>query len=141
MNEMRKRGVDVEINLTSNNLILGVKGDRDPLPVYRKHGVPVTLSTDDEGVNRSLLTAEFERAVLTYNLTYADLKEMVRNSIEYSFAPGASYWKDRKYGTIGTACSAGKQTKGCHDYLDKNEKARLGVDLEERFAAFERTSN
>jgi adenosine deaminase len=141
LREMRDRHVDVEINLTSNDMILGVKGDEHPLPVYRKYGVPVTLSTDDEGVSRSQLTDEFERAVLTYNLTYADLKEMVRNSIEYSFAPGASYWKDRKYGTIAAACASGKQTVGCRGYLEKNEKARIEADLEERFAAFERGSN
>ena len=141
LREMRDRHVDVEINLTSNDLILGVKGDEHPLPVYRRYGVPVTLSTDDEGVSRSQLTEEFERAVLTYNLTYADLKEMVRNSIEYSFAPGASYWKDRKYGTIVAACALAKKTSGCRDYLEKNEKARLEADLEERFAVFERSSN
>jgi len=33
------------------------------------------------------LTQEYQRAVLTYNLTYADLKSIVRNSIEYSFLP------------------------------------------------------
>jgi adenosine deaminase len=141
LKEMRDRHVDVEINLTSNDMILGVKGDEHPLPVYRKYGVPVTISTDDEGVARSQLTAEFERAVLTYNLTYADLKEMVRNSLEYSFAPGASYWKDRKYGVIAGACAIGKKTAGCREYLEKNEKARLEADLEERFAAFERASN
>ena len=140
LREMRERHVAVEINLTSNDVILGVKGDRHPLPVYRKSGVPVALSTDDEGVSRSQLTEEFERAVLTYNLTYADLKEMARNSIEYSFAPGASYWRDRKYGAIAPACS-GRKTPACGAYLEKNEKARLEADLEERFAAFERTSN
>ena len=141
LREMRDRHIDVEINLTSNDGILGVKGDLGPLPVYRRYGVPVTLSTDDEGVSRSQLTAEFERAVLTYNLTYADLKEMVRNSIEYSFAPGGGYWKDRKYGTIVAACAAGRRTRSCREYLDRNEKARLGADLEERFAAFERGAN
>jgi adenosine deaminase len=141
LRELRDRHVDVEINLTSNDLILGVKGDRHPLPVYRKFGVPVTLSTDDEGVSRSQLTDEFERAVLTYNLTYTDLKEMVRNSLEYSFAPGASYWKDRKYGAIVAGCVSGKQTASCREYLKKNEKARLEADLEERFAIFERASN
>jgi adenosine deaminase len=141
LREMRERHVAVEINLTSNDVILGVKGDQHPLPVYRRYGVPVALSTDDEGVSRSQLTEEFERAALTYNLTYADLKEMVRNSIEYSFAPGASYWKDRKYGAIVAACAAGKKTAACSAYLEKNEKARLGADLEERFAAFERGSN
>ena len=79
--------------------------------------------------------------MLTYNLTYADLKEMVRNSIEYSFAPGASYWRGRKYGAVVAGCAAGKKTSGCREYLEKNEKARLEADLEERFAAFERSSN
>jgi adenosine deaminase len=138
LTEMRDRHIAVEINLTSNDLILGVRGDEHPFPVYRKHGVPVALSTDDEGVSRSQLTEEFERAVLTYNLSYADLKELVRNSIEYSFAPGGSYWKDRRYGSIAPPCISGKQTPTCREYLEKNEKARLEVDLEERFAAFER---
>ena len=141
LKEMRDRDVAVEINLTSNDLILNVKGDEHPLPVYRRYGVPVALSTDDEGVSRSQLTAEFERAVLTYNLTYAELKEMVRNSIEYSFAPGASYWKDRKYRAVAAACASGRKTAPCTAYLEKNEKARLGADLEDRFAAFERASN
>jgi adenosine deaminase len=141
LKEMRDRHVDVEINLTSNDVILGVKGDQHPLPVYRKYGVPVSLSTDDEGVSRSQLTEEFERAVLTYNLTYTDLKEMVRNSLEYSFAPGGSYWKDRKYGTTIAACASGKQAAACRTYLERSEKARLEADLEERFAVFERGSN
>lgn len=141
LREMRDRHIDVEINLTSNDVILGVKGDRHPLPIYRKNGVPVTLSTDDEGVNRSDLTAEFTRAVLTYNLSYAELKEIARNSIEYSFAPGGSYWKDHRYTAVAADCAAGKQTAGCRAYLGKNEKAWLGADLEERFGAFERNTN
>ena len=141
LKEMRDRQVAVEINLTSNDVILGVKGDDHPFPVYRRNGVPVALSSDDEGVSRSQLTEEFERAVLTYYLTYADLKEMVRNSIEYSFAPGASYWKDRKYGAVALACASGRKTAACRAYLEKNEKARLGADLEDRFAAFEHAAN
>ncbi len=84
---MKQRHIPVEINLTSNDLILGVRGPDHPLPVYRKYGVPVVLSTDDEGVSRSHLTQEYQRAVLTYNLAYPDLKSIVRNSIEYSFLP------------------------------------------------------
>jgi hypothetical protein len=141
LKEMRDRHVAVEINLTSNDVILGVTGDQHPLTIYRRSGVPVALSTDDEGVSRSQLTQEFERAVLTYNLTYADLKEMVRNSIEYSFAPGASYWKDRKYGASAADCASGRKTAACLAFLDKNEKAKLGADLEDRFAAFENGSN
>lgn len=136
--EMRDRHILVEINLTSNDVILGVKGDAHPFPVYRKHGVPMALSTDDEGVSRSELTFEFDRAVTTYNLTYSDLKQLVRNSLEYSFAPGASYWKDRKYGMIAAPCAGGEKTTACRDYLAKNERARLEADLEERFAVFEK---
>ncbi len=137
LSEMRDRHILVEINLTSNDLILGIKGDDHPFPIYRKQGVPVALSTDDEGVSRSQLTEEFERAVLTYKLTYSDLKELVRNSLEYSFAPGASYWKDRRYGSAATPCAAPKAA-ACREYLEKNDKARLEADLEDRFAAFEK---
>ena len=61
----------VEVNLTSNDVILGIKGADHPLPLYRKYGVPVTLSTDDEGVSRIDLTHEYVRAAMTYPLTYA----------------------------------------------------------------------
>ena len=138
LTEMHDRQIAVEINLTSNDLILGVRGDEHPFPLYRKYGVPVALSTDDEGVSRAQLTQEFQRAVLTYNLSYSELKELVRNSLEYSFAPGAGYWKTRKYLSVVASCAAGRKTAACREYLDKNEKARLQADLEERFAAFEK---
>jgi adenosine deaminase len=138
LKEMHDRHVLVEINLTSNDGILGVRGDDHPFPVYRKYGVPVALSTDDEGVSRSSLTEEFDRAVLTYKLSYSDLKELVRNSLEYSFAPGESFWAKGSYGTPVSVCFANKASTECKEYLRVNEKARLQADLEERFVQFER---
>ena len=85
LDRMRQRHILVEINLTSNDQILGVRGSDHPLMAYRRAGVPVALSTDDEGVARSHLTAEYLRAALTYKLSYADLKEMVRTSLRYAF--------------------------------------------------------
>jgi adenosine deaminase len=85
LHEMSEKHVAVEICLTSNDLILGVKGAHHPFPVYRKYGVPVVIATDDEGVSRSDMTHEYLRAVESYGLTYADLKKLVHNSIEYSF--------------------------------------------------------
>lgn len=85
LQEMAKRKILVEICLTSNDTILGVKGDDHPLPIYRKYNVPVALATDDEGVSRSDMTHEYLRAFETYNLTYADLKRMARQSLEHSF--------------------------------------------------------
>ena len=138
LSEMRSRRVAVEINLTSNDLVLGVRGDRHPFPVYRKRGIPTVLSTDDEGVERTHLTQEFQRAVLTYSLSYWDLKRIVRNSLEYSFAPGASYWQTAEYVIPVSVCASRKRTSFCDEFLAKNEKARLEADLEDRFAEFEK---
>ena len=79
LHEMARKNVLVEICLTSNDVILGVSGDRHPLPVYMKYGVPVALATDDEGVSRSDMTHEYLRAVETYGLSYPDLKRMARD--------------------------------------------------------------
>jgi adenosine deaminase len=136
---MRQRRVLVEINLTSNDLILGVRGRDHPLPVYLKYGVPVALSTDDEGVSRSHLTEEYVRAVETYGLTYAQLKDMVRNSLEYSFLPGASYWPNHSLQAPSAGCGAKTQTKPCQTLLKSSEKARMQADLEDRFERFERS--
>ena len=105
--------------------------------MYRKFGVPLALSTDDEGVARGHLTDEYLRAVTTYDLTYSDMKEMVRNSLEYSFLPGASYWRDRNYRPVAAPCAAGVKTKACETFLSTSEKARVQLNLEDRFRKFE----
>ena len=79
-----------EINLTSNDVILGVEKQWHPLPIYRAAGVPVALFTDDEGVSRINITHEYTRAVLDFGLSYLDLKKMARTSLEHSFLPGPS---------------------------------------------------
>jgi adenosine deaminase len=137
LREMHAKHIAVEINLTSNDLILGVKGIDHPFPVYRKYGVPVVISTDDEGVNRSHLTQEYQRAVLTYGLTYADLKQIVRNSLEYSFLSGASFWTDSTFRTPVKACAAGIKSKSCQAFLASSDKATAQADLENRFRDFE----
>lgn len=86
--EMRKRKVAVEINLTSNDGILGVRGKDHPLMAYFGAHVPVALSTDDAGVNRSDLTNEYFRAARDYPLGYRALKQIARNSLDYSFLSG-----------------------------------------------------
>ncbi|MEX2326012.1 MAG: hypothetical protein WD553_04380, partial [Gemmatimonadaceae bacterium] len=88
--EMARRGVLVEINLTSNDVILGVKGRDHPLRAYLTAGVPVALSTDDEGVARSEMTMEYVRAVQDQLLGYPQLKAMARASLRHSFADEAT---------------------------------------------------
>ena len=135
---MAREGVAVEINLTSNAVILGVKGAEHPLALYRRHGVPVVLATDDEGVLRTDLTREYQRAVQEHGLGYADLKAVSRASLEYSFVPGASLWREHHAGQWAKACADGVvTTPACRSFLAGSEKARLQLDLEQRFARFE----
>jgi adenosine deaminase len=142
--EMAARNVLVEINLTSNDQILGVSGDDHPLPVYMKYGVPVAISTDDEGVARSDMTHEYLRAVEAYHLAYTELKRMTRQSIEHSFLPGQSLWAATK-GAFRpvAACAADtaaeeKPSPGCAKFLAANERAREQWKLETAFARFEK---
>jgi adenosine deaminase len=143
LKEMAGRHVLVEINLTSNEVILGVKGIDHPLPIYLRYGVPVALSTDDEGVSRIDLTHEYVSAAMTYGLTYRDLKKMVRASLEHSFLSGESLWKDGDgfsqavqpcaAQALGAANPAGR----CGTFLQSSEKARQQWELERRFRVFE----
>jgi adenosine deaminase len=143
LREMAERKVLVEICLTSNDVILGVKGDQHPLPVYRRYNVPVALATDDEGVSRSDMTHEYLRAAETYNLSYIDLKRMARQSLEHSFLPGASLWADSQQIRRVNACASAQgarstQSGSCSKFLGANEKARMQWKLEQDFVAFEK---
>jgi adenosine deaminase len=142
LREMARKHVMVEINLSSNDLILGVSGKDHPFPVYRKYGVPVALSTDDEGVSRIDLTHEYVRAVQTYNLNYADLKKLVRTGMEHNFLPGDSLWKTKdSFTTMVSPCRkdypAREISSTCKAFLEGSEKARQQWELERRFVAFE----
>ncbi len=146
LREMAAKHVMVEINLSSNDLILGVSGKNHPLPIYRQFGVPVALSTDDEGVSRIDITHEYVRAVETYGLHYADLKQMARTSVEHSFLPGASLWRERDvFKKAASACASDtlggeKPSPACADFLKSSEKARQQWELERRFRVFESTN-
>lgn len=132
--KMARDRIAVEINLTSNAVILGVKGRDHPLSLYREAGVPVVLSTDDEGVSRSDMTHEYMRAVTEQGLRYRDLKQIIRDGLEYSFLPGASLWRGRAGASRVAACDT---APGCAAFLAANPKAARQHKLEAELAAFE----
>lgn len=143
LKEMAAQHIMVEINLTSNDVILGVDVHHHPLPIYRAAGVPVALSTDDEGVSRITLTHEYTRAALDFNLTYLDLKNMARASLEHSFLPGASLWqKPDVFTRVNSACAsqplgAANPAARCRGFLASSERAAQQWELERRFRSFE----
>lgn len=85
LDSMKQRKVAIEVNLTSNAFILGVKDEAHPLLLYRRHGVPFVISTDDAGVSRNNLSGEYLLYASRYKPSYDELKRTVYNSIGYSF--------------------------------------------------------
>lgn len=143
LSEMARKKILVEVCLTSNDEILGIRGSQHPLPEYLHAGVPVALSTDDEGVSRSDFTAEFVRAVEDYGLSYAKLKTMVRNSLHFSFLPGPSLWQSPGYDHYTGACApyedvAATPSAGCRSFLDSSPRALQEWKLEKSLDSFEK---
>lgn len=142
MRLMARRKIMIEINLTSNDVILGITGAQHPFDMYRDYFVPLALSTDDEGVSRIDLTHEYQRAVETYDVSYFDLKNFSRNALQYSFLPGKDLFHDTAEGRIVDECAqsvAGQLpvSGSCENFLHASEKASLQWHLERRFADFE----
>ncbi len=146
LKELAAKHVMVEINLTSNDGILGIKAPNHPLPYYRAAGVPVSLNTDDEGVSRIDMTHEYVRAAEEYGLGYLDLKAMVRTGLEHTFLPGESLWeKPDAFGKVKAAClgvqlGEDSPSGACGAFLKANEHAAEQWELERRFREFEKDS-
>jgi hypothetical protein len=140
LKEMAAKNVLVEICLTSNAKILEIEGANHPLATYRKYGVPVALASDDEGVSRSDMTREYQRAVEIQGLSYIELKRMARQSLEHSFIPGESLWQKpfQMVTTCASVPNSANASPSCRKFLDANEKARVQWKLEKEFAEFEK---
>jgi adenosine deaminase len=89
LKKMREDDIPVEINLTSNDFISGIRGDNHPVTLYRKYHVPFVISTDDAGVTRHNLANEYMLFASRYKPTYAEVKRVSYNSLRYAFLPAA----------------------------------------------------
>lgn len=138
---MKQHDIPVEVNLTSNEDILNSTPLTHPLPLYLNHGVPVVLSTDDEGILRSSLTDEYLKAIEHYGLDYNTLKQINRNGLSYAFLNGQSIWRVNNKAIPVKACQKALKTmkldESCQSYLDHNAKARHQWNLEFALYRFE----
>jgi adenosine deaminase len=143
LKQMANEHIMVEINLTSNDVILGIKGPAHPLHAYMAAHVPWALSTDDEGVSRIDLTHEYVKGAEDQNLTYLDLKQSARTSLEHAFLSGQSLWAaPDDFAHRNPACAApitpsSRPSAPCETLLRSSERAATQWDLEQRFATFE----
>ncbi|MFJ8693333.1 hypothetical protein [Streptomyces roseolilacinus] len=143
---MARREVAVEVPLTGNAQVLGVTGADHPLPVYRAHGVPVVLATDDPGVSRTDAGREYARAATVHGLGYRELKDLARASLEYAFLPGRSLWRGNPtadgYRPVPECAAAppGHASPGaaCRRLPAAGAKAAVQWRQEGAFARFER---
>ena len=139
---MAAKRVAVEINLTSNAAILGVQGAAHPFPVYLSAGVPVVLSTDDEGIERIDRTNELQRAVTTYGLDWRALIGLERNTLEYAFVAGGSLWANPRTWQKVPECAGTVVTRKlpprCAAFLHRSDKARLQWDFERELVNFDK---
>ncbi|MEU1129990.1 adenosine deaminase [Streptomyces sp. NPDC005900] len=142
---MAGREIAVEVPLTSNAQILGVRGPDHPFPTYRRFGVPVVLATDDPGVSRTDISREYQYAAQTYDLSYPELKDLARASLEYAFLPGKSLWRGnptqegyRLTGVCDTGRpGAAKPAARCEHLLNGSPKAAAQWRQEAAFRHFE----
>jgi adenosine deaminase len=142
LREMARRKILVEICLTSNDVILGVRGKYHPLATYMQFGVPVALATDDEGVARSEISMEFMKGAEEQGLSYLQLKVMARNSLQYAFISGASLWSNSEKFVPVPQCAGdiparAAASRACQQFLSGSDKARLQFDLEKELSTFE----
>jgi hypothetical protein len=142
LRQMADQEIAVEINLSSNDIILGVRGEHHPFRLFQDFKVPMTLSTDDEGVSRIDLTHEYQRAVTAFDLSYDDLKQLARNALKYAFLPGPDLFDRNDNRQFAPACRK-QQPDGsdigesCRTFLESSQKANLQWQLERQFLAFE----
>lgn len=136
---MKDQGILVEINLTSNDTILGVSGDAHPLKLLRLNEIPYTLSTDDEGVSRIDLTHEYRRFYNTYQVSYLELRAVSRNALTYSFLDGTSLWDMDACAPL-LAADQPVLDGACAGQVAASDKAKLQWKLEEQLLQFEQDS-
>lgn len=85
-----RNGVAVEVNLTSNLRLTEVNALKShPYLDYLRLGIPVSLSTDDEGIFETDINQDCRLAVNETDITYYEFKQMADNSIRTSFATDA----------------------------------------------------
>ena len=89
LSTMVRYNTPVEINLSSNEFILGEMEGSHPFRIYKDAKVPLILCTDDPGILRASLTEEYALAAYRYKLSFDEIKKICRNSILYSFLPKA----------------------------------------------------
>jgi aminodeoxyfutalosine deaminase len=80
---LRTNALNVQLNAANAGLL------QHPLPKLFRHGIPITLSTDDPAMFHTTLVEEYS-AALAMGLTLPDVLAINRAAFEHSFLPAAA---------------------------------------------------
>jgi adenosine deaminase len=87
---IQERNLPIEINLYSNYRLQAYEDfSTHPFLNFLRLGLPVSLSTDDEGIFVTDITHEYKIAITYTDITHEELKQMAYNSIRTAFADDA----------------------------------------------------
>lgn len=146
---MLDNDIAVEIPFTSDQRLNDIgPNSGHPFPVYVNSNVAVALATDDPGILEVDLTSQFVEAVYGFSpnqssdsalLSFDQIIEFARNSLEYSFLPGQSLWvkaeDHTRYQKRVSAC-LNLDSEACNKFVGSNTKARLQRDHELKLKDF-----
>ena len=91
LDHLRDNDIPLEVCPTSNLCTRAVTDIKaHPLPVLLRHGVPVTLSTDDPGMFGTNLNREYELVAETFGLDATDLADLARTGIRAAYCDEAT---------------------------------------------------
>lgn len=153
-----ENGICIEINLTSNEKIHGIQNGSHPLLSYERFAVPITLNTDDKGVLGIGYSTEPKKAIQRYGFSYYQIKNFVRNQLRYCFIDKERNDYDifdridnfppkegeNRYKYVLKSDFEGCQSPNwtpkaaAQEILEKSEKVRLQIRLEQDFEEFEK---
>jgi adenosine deaminase len=66
----------------------------------------------DLAAGRITISDEYPRAAQTYDLSYRELKDLARASLEYAFLPGRSLWRTPDRYRPVDECAADRRGRG-----------------------------
>lgn len=85
--QLAEEGVDLELCPTSNlNTNIFDSLEEYPIRKYMEAGVKITINTDNMTVSGTNLETEFQKLIDTFSLKEGELKLLVKNAVEASFA-------------------------------------------------------
>ncbi|MCB1112154.1 MAG: hypothetical protein KDK72_05800 [Chlamydiia bacterium] len=153
LNELLERDIAVELNIGTNEIILGyTKGKREYLKILKKAGIPLIPCSDDEGYTKIDLTEIYVKLILEEDFTIHDIIECLRNGIRFSCLKGEEIFQDRPVGKLSNGKTylkneyhLKKAFKNVHNlnwemdeevknFLRSNEKAAMQVRVERDLA-------